>query len=216
MLACARERIVTPELEVGQFYDRPIESGKIYPTLYLTYEQFKKVHLPRNWYRFVIIRDLRDTLISAYFSIKVSHPVTGTISEMRDILQSLNQEDGLMWIMEQWLPKCVQIQSSWLVINEPLIRYEDLLENDLEIIEDILLKRGKLPISREKFEAAVLANRFERVTGRQRGQEDIAIHERKGTAGDWRNYFTERLTRSFKELCGELLIATGYEKDLNW
>ena len=63
----------------------------------------------------------------------------------------------------------------------------------------------------------VLANRFERLTGgRKRGQEDLAAHERKGVAGDWRNYFSERVTLAFKARYGGLLVATGYEQDLNW
>jgi lipopolysaccharide transport system ATP-binding protein len=216
LVTCAPEHIVRPEVGNMQLQNQPIQAGKIYPTLYVTREEFENINLPRHFYRFVVIRDLRDTMISAYFSMKVSHPVGGNISEVRSILQSLNQEDGLMWIMEQWLPRCARIQSSWLAINEPLIRYKDLLQNDLELLEDILLKRGKLCVSREKFEAAVLANRFEQVTGRQRGQEDITVHERKGIAGDWRNYFTEALKRSFKERYGDLLVATGYEKNQNW
>jgi hypothetical protein len=35
-------------------------------------------------------------------------------------------------------------------------------------------------------------------------------------AGDWRNHFTDRLARQFKDRFGELLVQTGYEPDGHW
>jgi len=52
--------------------------------------------------------------------------------------------------------------------------------------------------------------------GRKLGEEDITSHGRKGTPGDWKNHFTPALRRQFGEKFGDLLIATGYEKDLAW
>ena len=72
-------------------------------------------------------------------------------------------------------------------------------------------------MSRERLREVILANRFEaRTGGRQRGEENIHSHERKGIAGDWRNYFSPELTRAFKARYGDLLIATGYEKGADW
>ncbi|MGH8509311.1 MAG: sulfotransferase domain-containing protein [Gammaproteobacteria bacterium] len=52
--------------------------------------------------------------------------------------------------------------------------------------------------------------------GRKAGQEDNFAHYRKGIAGDWRTYFTPRITRRFKELYGDLLMMGGYERNENW
>ncbi len=52
--------------------------------------------------------------------------------------------------------------------------------------------------------------------GRTPGQEDIRHHYRKGVAGDWRNYFTPRVTAACKERYGDLLIQLGYEPSLDW
>src|SRR5262245_49094046 len=71
--ALAYDRIVQPEVESTQFLTKPIIQGSVYPTVYVTREQFESVKLPRHWKRFVVIRDLRDTLVSAYFSFKHSH-----------------------------------------------------------------------------------------------------------------------------------------------
>jgi len=39
---------------------------------------------------------------------------------------------------------------------------------------------------------------------------------RKGGTGGWKNVFTEEQRELFKEICGDLLIELGYEKDNNW
>jgi Sulfotransferase domain len=81
----------------------------------------------------------------------------------------------------------------------------------------LLTQKCPLGVPAERVREAVLACRFEALTGgRPRGQEDVGAHERKGVAGDWRNHFTRRVTRAFKDRFGELLVATGYERDLHW
>jgi hypothetical protein len=58
---------------------------------------------------------------------------------------------------------------------------------------------------------------FSRLSGgRQLGQENANHHYRKGTAGDWRNHFTPKVTQAFKERYGDLLIQLGYERDDAW
>lgn len=215
LVDCVPERIIPPQLREAQFLDGPLQPQKVYPTVYVTKQQFDSVRLPSNWRRFVIIRDLRDTLVSAYFSLKVSHAILDyRIARWRSVLQSLSMEDGLIYLIDEYLPRCASIQVSWLQAGERLLRYEDLLENDLDILEQVLLDECELPVSRERFREVVRANRFEQLTkGRLRGQEDRIVHERKGIAGDWRNYFSDRVTRAFNERFGGLLVATGYDNE---
>jgi lipopolysaccharide transport system ATP-binding protein len=204
--------------EQDQFLRLPIQAGMIYPTVYVTWEQFRAVSVPANHRRFVIVRDLRDTLVSYYYSVKLSHHLS--IAEhlsLRAELRGCREEAGLLYVLEHFLPPCAAIQESWLRAGEPLVRYEDLLEDDLGIFERLLLRQCELPVPAERLRQVVLACRFEAITGgRQRGQEDALAHERKGIAGDWRNHFTPRLKRAFKERFGELLMGTGYEDDMDW
>jgi lipopolysaccharide transport system ATP-binding protein len=214
---CVPERIVAPQVGGGQFLYWPLQQGKVYPTIYVSADQFAEVQLPTSWRRFVIIRDLRDTLISAYFSLKVSHPEELDNAPLRDRLQTLSFEAGLALLMDEWLPGCARIQLSWQETGERLIRYEDLLEHDQEILEPLLLEECQLPVEPMRLREIILANRFEQQTvGRARGQEDIRAHERKGIAGDWRNHFSDAIKRKFKNRFGAVLIATGYERDLVW
>jgi lipopolysaccharide transport system ATP-binding protein len=215
---CVSDRVVAPKLNQSQFLTSPIQPGKVYPTVYVTKAQFDRTHLPPNARHFVVIRDLRDTLVSGYFSMKISHSVTkDELAHLRPKLEQLNHEDGMLYMLDNWLPPCARIQSTWLEAGEPLIRYEDLLENDLEILEQVLLDRCHLPIERESFRQVVVSNRFEKVTaGRARGSENTQAHERKGVAGDWQRHFSARIKDAFKIRYGSLLVATGYEADLNW
>jgi lipopolysaccharide transport system ATP-binding protein len=212
------ERLVLPvDGEQTQFLQWPIQAGKVYPTLYLTKDQFDGVAVPANHRRFVIIRDLRDTLVSLYFSVKASHYLPDDMGWVRAALCERDQEAGLLHTLDLHLPKCAAIQASWLRAGEPLLRYEDLLDNDLTILQRVLLVHCELRVPLQRFQEVVQACRFESITGgRPRGQEDITAHERKGICGDWRNYFTERVSAAFKERYGALLIATGYEADFDW
>jgi lipopolysaccharide transport system ATP-binding protein len=217
LTACAPDLIVPPQGGEGQFLYWPLQAGKVYPTVYVTAQQFASVKLPAAWRRFVVIRDLRDTLISAYFSLKVSHAKALDNAPLRNRLQMLDFEAGITLLMDEWLPACARIQLSWQEAGERLIRYEDLLEHDQEILEPLLLKECELPIEPSRLAEIIQANRFERLTeGRPRGQEDIRAHERKGIAGDWRNYFSAEVTRRFKSRFGGVLCATGYEQDSQW
>ncbi|MDW8242914.1 MAG: sulfotransferase domain-containing protein [Thermogemmata sp.] len=214
----AYQYLVIPEVDNNNFFYKPIIEGKIYPTLYVTYQEFCSVSLPRRHRKFVIIRDLRDTLISLYFSIKYSHPIQkNTHHEIRHKLNELDIEDGLLFLTERMLFIPAKIQWSWLAAQERLYRYEDLLDHDEELFEEIFLKVCRLPFTRQQIRQAVQQHRFEvRTNGRPRGVEDVHAHERKGIAGDWRNYFTEKVKSQIKFRYGSLLIATGYEKDFNW
>jgi hypothetical protein len=209
--------IVPPQVDGAQFLTRPIRASGVYPTLYLTREQFESVPTPANARRFVVIRDLRDTLVSAYFSLKLSHdPLFPEMSECRAMLNALTPEIALLRMIRGWCRPVAAIQRSWLGGPDELLKYEELLVRDTEVFERVLLGHCHLPVTRERLRAVVAANRFEARAGRKPGDEDPASHERKGIAGDWRNHFTDRVAKLFKERYGDLLVATGYEKDDRW
>jgi Sulfotransferase domain len=214
---CTPERIVTPKPRIEHFLKDPIVAGKIYPAVYVSKYQFDRVQKPASCIHFVVLRDLRDIAVSAYFSLKISHPAIGKISEFRKVLAEREFEEGMLWILQNWMSEGAEIFASWIDTAEPWIRYEDLLERDQEILQQVLLEKCGVEIDREKLSRIVAAHRFEQFTGgRPRGTEDIASHGRKGIAGDWKNYFTPRLKDEFKRRYGKLLILAGYEATNDW
>lgn len=206
------ERIVPPQLDEKQFLHAPLVSGAVYPTVYVTKEQFHSVVLPDDYRKFIIIRDLRDTLISGYFSIRYSHAVIDErLARWRERLEAMTVEEGLLMLLDEWLPMSARIQKSWLEAGEACIRYEDLLAQDSEILETVLIDHCELPVNRERLREIVMANRFENLTGgRKPGEENRMAHERKGIAGDWKNYFTPTVTEEFNKRYVRLVVACGY------
>ncbi len=227
-----------------RFYMEPLRRGNVYGTVYLHRDRFQDVvyglfwrsknwtffypgRIFSNWWNygirmspcrpFVVIRDLRDTLISFYFSTKKSHEiVVDRLAQIRRTLDSSIEEDGIIYLIGQVLPASARIQDSW--IGAPaalLLRYEDILGNEYAFFEQ-LVDYCQINISREHLQDIIRYNTFEVATGRKRGEQDVNAHLRKGIVGDWRNYFSERVKAEFKKQYGKLLIDTGYEKDLDW
>ncbi|NMC13295.1 MAG: hypothetical protein GYA34_10495 [Chloroflexi bacterium] len=215
---CVPDLIVEPQVGVGQFLGLPVQQGKVYPTLYITRQQYDNVLLPVNCHHFLIFRDLRDTLVSAYYSFKNSHPILSSTNViMRKNLESLNEEEGLIYLIHNWLESCAEIQRSWIESGESFIRFEELLEKDLEILESILLDKCHLPVEKNTFCQVVEECRFERLSGgRQRGEENVDHHYRKGVAGDWRYIFTPKVKDAFKSRFEDILILSGYENSMDW
>lgn len=209
--------IVPPRVNNEQFLGQPVKAGRVYPTLYLTRQQFEQTTLPREWRRFMVIRDLRDTLISAYFSLRVSHDALHPeMSQFRAMLDGQSTENALIKMIRQWCPPIAEMQRSWAGSSETILKYEALLSQDVELLAPVLLDHCKLPISPEHLRAVIVANRFQARSGRNPGEENIRSHERKGVAGDWRNHFTDKVAKEFQKHYGELLLATGYEENDRW
>ena len=205
------QRIVQPQHMARHALEETLLPGRIYPTVYASRETFEGLALPRPYRRFVVLRDLRDTLISLYYSLRHSHAVlTPHIAGVRDELASLDVESGLLRLLDGPLRNIAAIQRSWA--NSSFFRYEDLLsepESELQAI----VEASEIPVD---VRMAVRRHSFERVFGRKPGTEDVASHLRKGVAGDWRNHFDSRLKTAFKERFGDVLTLTGYEPSLDW
>jgi lipopolysaccharide transport system ATP-binding protein len=194
-----------------------VRSGMIYPTAYVTKDEFDSVVLPPSSRRFVVIRDLRDTLVSLYFSLKMTHQNNQEVDQARAVLQARSVEEGLLWLLDHPdFQRSVRIQQSWQQSGDPFIRYEELLERDEDLLEDLFVHQCGLPVDPLMVRNVVRACRFSALTGRVRGQEEIRSHYRKGIAGDWHNYFSEAVAAAFKERFGAVLVATGYEPDSGW
>ena len=93
--------------------------------------------------------------------------------------------------------------------------YEDHLDRPHEALGE-LFRFLEADSSPKTIDRVVEANRFEKLTGRNRGQESSGAFMRKGIHGDWKEVFTARDKKVFKEHAGELLVGLGYEKDSNW
>ncbi|MGA2541621.1 MAG: sulfotransferase domain-containing protein [Verrucomicrobiota bacterium] len=216
------QHIFTPdfepaEVDEAQVFTRPIKSGKVYRCVYVSRQEYQSF-APASSRYFVLLRDLRDTLVSSYFSVRNSHGLdTPALEKMRTVLTSLDEEEGLRYLMECWLAGSALIQRSWLEAGEQCFKFEDFLQDAAGQLERMFHENWGIEVERSLIEEVAARHTFKKLSrGRQAGEEDIKSHYRKGIAGDWRAHFTPKLTARFKYLYNDLLVGAGYERDGNW
>ena len=238
------ERFVPQELHNLQLTRHAVQLGKVYAAVYMNRNQFLSLLDPfktkiawadffntpevylQNWFHFTVqkktcrcvtvIRDLRDTLISLYFSRRYSHPLLTTEHfELRKYLEDAPFDEGLLHLMQTELVSIAQIQTSWIRHPGLLIRYEEFIEDTQDCFHR-MVQYCEINISQKELSMIVENNLFENAAGRARGVEEVSSHLRKGISGDWKNHFSPAIIDAFKMRFGETLIQTGYEIDLNW
>ena len=211
-------RIILPQPSAAHVLAQPVIGGMIYPTAYVTREQFERLKQPGRHVKFVVIRDLRDTLVSWYFHLtkNQSEQDRAFRDRTRDHVNPLSVQEGMGFVMRAPLLLVARIQQSWIGNGAPIFRYEDMLERPEEQLGWIL-RICEMETSSEEIRRVVAHNSFERMSGgRPRGNEEVSSFFRKGVAGDWKNYISGSLAKEFDERFGDLLITTGYESDHNW
>jgi hypothetical protein len=92
------------------------------------------------------------------------------------------------------------------------LRYEDLLADTprqaRRLLEFLGANTGDKIVSN-----CVEAASFEVMSGgRRRGEEDVTSFVRKGTAGDWRRWFTDEQAARFDETAGPMLDLLSYRR----
>ena len=210
-------RVEPPAPAAAHVLGARLRPGHIYPTVYLGRDALERLELPTPHRIFAVVRDPRDTLVSYYFSMRYSHPLMSPhVARERERLSAMDERGGLAATLEgQSLRRFVQIQLSWLHAGVPVLRYENLLADELAGFTRIA-EHCMLPVGPRALRRAVARCSFERQAGRPRGREDVHSHLRRATVGDWRNHLDAGLQRRFRELYGAALIETGYEKDDAW
>jgi lipopolysaccharide transport system ATP-binding protein len=191
---------------------------RVFSAIFMKREDFLRHPELRGIHRFVVIRDLRDTLVSNYFSLRDTHELDpgGIIAGRRQSLKSMSEEEGLKYLIDHAMSEHADIQRSWVESDAPLLKYEELITDDLAILQRLLCETFGHELKPEELRRAVESSRFEAVFQRKLGVEDPTSHGRQGTAGDWKKHFTPELRRYFNAKFGDLLTKTGYEPDAQW
>jgi sulfotransferase family protein len=211
------DAVAEPQDLVKHVYINPPQNGRIYPCCYLTQPEFAAVPAAAKAKRFVLIRDLRDTLVSGYFSMRYTHSLMGQIEKYRWFLNRWSMEEGLIYLMDVWLLQSALIQRSWLASGERVFKLEDCMERPDESLRLVFSEGWGLEVPPGATEKLAGRHAFTNYSGgRKPGQEDTKSHYRKGVRGDWRQYFTPRVTERFKALYNDLLLAGGYEATPDW
>jgi lipopolysaccharide transport system ATP-binding protein len=199
------------QMQRGVFREA-IRPGGIYSPLYINRKAFEASPAAAVPHRtFVVIRDLRDTLVSWYYSFRYSHPVNAKVGNHRGALEGMSVEDGLVYLAEHHdFFALAMIPATWRTSGELIVRYEELIADTAGALGRVLDHCG-LRAAPGELGRVVDAWRFEAKAGRAPGQENPVSHYRKGVSGDWRGYFTARLGAAFYPRYGDLMRKLGYD-----
>lgn len=203
---------------------------------------FLKLHLnpyPRNFSilddlnvkTVILIRDLRDMLISRYHHVisqksHWDHQRLMGLPEASRLLESMKgvgPEDAINVIdyYESWVSGWVDRIKADQKHSIP-IKYEEMSENIFCALRKIYDFYG-YEITDDGIEEVITKHKVKQESDRkrdlktnlkQRGRAASTL--RKGITGEWRELFDEPLKDFIKEHAGQALIKTGYEKDLGW
>ena len=207
------EAVQQPEPGTRHFFGQPLALSKIYPCGYLTVTEFKLLSVPAEHRRVLIIRDLRDTLVSGYYSIRYSHTLVGNLEKYRWVLNQCSEEDGLLYLMEAWLPQSALVQRTWLEAQEPFMRFEEFMVSPERALMRAFNEFWRISISEDAVEHLVAKHSFANHSGgRKPGEEDRLSHYRKGVAGEWREHFTPKVMDAFDRKFGHLVRLAGYDQ----
>ena len=192
---------------------------RIITPLYVDYPTFASIPDLDERRGFMVIRDPRDILVSWYFSMKVSHVAMGgrLLEGIRSELQGLGKEDGFchaIWALDTRAGMWDALRT-WAEADDRrvmVVKYRDLTSpSDGPGTFKKVLEHCDVPLPMNDVVALYEDHSFEKLAGRERGNEDQQAHLRKGVVGDWENHFTERVMDKLRETTGDLVEALGYE-----
>ncbi len=195
---------------IGSEYGR-IENqvDTVYTAIFAYRSQMEELNLLQNNLHFFVMRDLRDTLTSRYFSERYSHAATGNIPGRRAIYQGMSDEEGLFTCFRDFAKNQIRIQESWLNSDSPVFKYETLFASKGEALFEIFEQIG-YQYDRAAFTRAIEKSHFEKEYGRQPGDTDIHSHGRSGLPGDWKRYVTPELEAFIESELKDHLILSEY------
>ena len=169
-----------------------------------------------NWASYFIYRDPRDLLISHIFYAVDMNPNHA----MHTYYQPLNMEERLRTAIQGIHQENLNLPDvrtrydrhlGWLSCPQVMsIRFEQLVAERENILEKMLshfeAAGGSLSISRSQAVQALL----------EAMDPKRSSTFRKGKSGGWKEYFSDKNKKLFKEVAGDLLIRLGYEVNNDW
>lgn len=178
----------------------------------------------------VVIRDGRDTVVSAYYYMCFKNEINRQfgVDRYRKALQFEDYDD-----IRSNLPRFIEYLygehakkhfhfgwgefiDSWFDQSASFVRYEDLLTQPVDELRRIFNGLTGRELSEERAAEIVDKYSFRKMSGRKQGQENRTSFVRKGVAGDWKNHFSAEAREVFHRFAGDQLIRAGYEQDDSW
>tara|TARA_B100000315_G_scaffold238365_1_gene256075 strand:- start:530 stop:1453 length:924 start_codon:yes stop_codon:yes gene_type:complete len=203
---------------------------------------FLKLHLnpyPRNFKilddhnikSIVLIRDLRDMLISRYHHV-ISQQTHWDYQRLMGVPKKIKLLESMKGVSPEDSETVIEYYGAWVSgwmerakldpENIIVIKYEEMRSNVFSSLKKIYghyaykIEEGNIKaiISKQQREHKNDKTRTLKDNLKQRGRAVSTF--RKGTTGEWRELFDTQLKEFFKKHAGSALIKSGYERDNDW
>lgn len=187
---------------------------------------FLMTHFIENWqiveelissdYKFIFLfRDPRDQLISYVYWMPMMdeerYPVKKISNRNELIKELITGEIYGQPAYEMWIGAGLELVKNIPKDRLLMIKFEDIIgPHGGATLEKQLYTIHKIS---QFIDYQMLDEKCEEIAKNSIAQPGTF---RKGTIGQWKDYFTEEHIGLYKERYGELLIELGYEKDINW
>lgn len=191
--------------------------------------------VPSSKYRsgVYMIRDGRDSAVSAYFHIRGQMLAGNPAKYNKKMFAGLDLEAEPIENMATFVQRLLDYPSGgWTKLpnwgdhvkayfeleekNLKLAKYEDLLDDGPGTLSGIVEQLTGEEADMERINETINRFSFKRQTGRSQGDENRKSYLRKGQAGDWRNHFSREAAEIFNQRYGDVLVKAGYETDGSW
>jgi len=174
-------------------------------------------------YKFIFLhRDPRDVAVS--WAHDFQH---------QNICPGLSLRELMHMVITHNLPPNASAVCQWLTQPCLIVRFDDFKQDPYAFFNRIVAYLGfdpftghplhngqMIPSSATKLNEIIDRHRFDKVAGRERGQDGAIIRNgymlRKGISGEWRVALDDELISMAKQYLGPAIVALGYEQSDNW
>src|SRR5437763_14269107 len=102
---------------------------------------------------------------STYFSIRYRHGAYPYVKRDRRILESLDQENAVLYLIHTWAFMSASIQRSWLSARAPSFRFEEITENPTATFRTIFVQQCGLTIPSTALDERLARHHFSPYSG---------------------------------------------------
>ncbi|MCS3700524.1 hypothetical protein GGQ20_001841 [Salinibacter ruber] len=203
-----------------RYYHDAFPSGRIVGPLCVDVDRFNDIEKNTPYRVFFVTRNPRDLVVSWYYSAKKTHIVkadeNNKLVETRQKLRNSSKEMGLVHSIDHLCEydtfKCMK---SWASKahnpNVHVVKFENLYGNGSVQTFRNLFEFLDIQMSKTDLMELLEAYSFERLSGRQRSNENTESHLRGGSEGEWKSHFTPVVEDYFNKKVGrEIADLLGY------
>ena len=213
------------EIHEGFFKYLPNNKGNFLKT----HSHFKKFYIDLleefNFSAFVLVRDIRDMMLSRYYHI-INDPFHSEHIKIKNLDFNKGFMESLMTIKSGDSFSQLKYFNNWIVdwtnLNKyPIIKFEDFKKNKYQFIKKVVKFSLIKDFNETQIEQIIKNLSIS-------SKKDVPISKkikffgkkkttfRKGNIGDWKNYFSSDHIKHFKNVAQESLEVLNYEKNSNW